>query len=87
MSRDRALTGRVFGASLMLGYVCQPCWIHDEAGKANLLRPTARACLYVGPSEEARGQLVYDFDHNQVFVVRAVSLGHDPSTVSFVRAS
>jgi hypothetical protein len=87
LSRDQALTGRIFDASLVLGYVGQLGWTHNVDGKANVFRPNARSCLYVGPSEEASGQMVYDLDANRIVTVRAVSLGHDPNTVPFVLAT
>jgi len=87
VSRNEALTGRRFDASTWLGWVGQPGWVHDYGGKANVFRPNARACLYIGPSEESHGQLVYDFDRNKVDTVRAVSLGHDPSSMPFVVAT
>ena len=86
-TRDNALTGREADVSLMLGYVGQLGWTHDQAGKANVFRPCARAGVYVCPAEEARAQLFFDLDSNKLMAVRAVTMGHDPNTVPFSLAT
>jgi hypothetical protein len=87
VSRNKALTGRKFDASIWLGWVGQLGWVHDYGGKASVFRPSAWACLYVGPSEKPHGQLVCDIDRNKVDTVRTVLLGHDPTSVPFVVAT
>ena len=66
VSRDEALTDEAFDASRFLGWNGQPCWAHDEGGKANAYRPNARPALYVCPSLESHGQVYFDLHSLQV---------------------
>jgi len=86
ITRDEALTGRIFDASTFIGWNGQPCWAHDESGKANMFRPNARPCLYVCPSDEARGQVYFDLDRNKLNIGRALSMSNDPDAVPYVLA-
>ena len=83
-TRDFALTGREDDASHMLGYVGQLGWTHDQADKANVFRPSARAGIYVCPSEDCRGHLFFDLDRNKIDAVRSVTMGQDPHSVPFM---
>jgi hypothetical protein len=80
-TRLEAFTGLTWDVSTAAGYVGQGGWVHRPDGTASALRPLVEPCLYLHPSENAVGHVVFLLRTMRMHIVRGVTLIEGPGNV------